>query len=306
MLGPEHVGRRVAVRIRLRDARPGRRFTDVTGELIEFGAEHWRVRPEAGAVVTIDAAAVVAARPIPPKPTPFSEIIGTERLLAETWPATETETLGGWLLRAADGFTNRANSVLALTEPPGGTDAAVAAVVDWYEARGLVPKVSMAGPVTRRLDDELAARGWTYELETVVMAKALKETRYDGEAVVGHAPSAAFLAQTDRGVPHAAPKVFGSGPDRAYAEIRRGGVLAARGRGALAGDLMAVGSIGTAPDHRRRGLGMEIMAALESWGADAKAARAVLQVEADNAPAIAMYERLGYAERYRYGYRVRP
>ncbi|NUQ87761.1 MAG: GNAT family N-acetyltransferase [Glycomyces artemisiae] len=304
MLGPEHVGRRVVVRVGLADPAPGRRYRDVTGELVAAG-DVWRVRTRTGDV-DVAPGTVVAARVVPPKPVPFSEIVATERLLAETWPATETAALGGWLLRAAGGFTNRANSVLALTAPEGGVDAAVAAVVDWYEARGLVPKFSLAGPVTRRLDDELAARGWTYELETVVMVKALKDTRYDGEAVLTDAPSAAFLAQTDRGAASTAPRVFGSGSGRAYAEIWRDGALAARGRGAVAGDLLAVTSIGTAPEHRRRGLGTEILAALEAWGAETDAARAALQVEADNAPAIAMYERLGYAERYRYGYRVKP
>ncbi|PRY61834.1 GNAT family N-acetyltransferase [Glycomyces artemisiae] len=304
MLGPEHVGRRVVVRVGLADPAPGRRYRDVTGELVAAG-DVWRVRTRTGDV-DVSPGTVVAARVVPPKPVPFSEIVATERLLAQTWPATETAALGGWLLRAASGFTNRANSVLALTAPEGGVDAAVAAVVDWYEARGLVPKFSMAGPVTRRLDDELAARGWTYEMETVVMVKALKDTRYDGEAVVTDAPSAAFLAQTDRGAASTAPRVFGSGLGRAYAEIWRDGALAARGRGAVAGDLLAVTSIGTVPEYRRRGLGTEILAALEAWGAEADAARAALQVEADNAPAIAMYERLGYAERYRYGYRVMP
>jgi ribosomal protein S18 acetylase RimI-like enzyme len=305
MLGPENVGRRVAVRIRLQDARPGRRFTDITGELIEFGPEHWRVRPATGAVVTIDAADVVAARPVPPKPTPFSEIIGLERLLAATWPATETETLGGWLLRAAGGFTSRANSVLALTAPEGGTDAAVAAVEAWYSSRGLPPKFSMAGPVTRRLEDELAARGWEAQMETAVMVKALKANAYEGEVVTSDAPSAEFLEQTARGFPETAEQVFGSGPGRGYAEIRRGGGLVARGRGAVAGDLLAVTNVGTVPEMRRQGLGTEILAALEAWGAGNGAARAALQVEADNAPAIAMYQRLGYAERYRYCYRVR-
>lgn len=304
MLGPEHVGRRVVVRVGLADPAPGRRYRDVTGELVAAG-DVWRVRTRTGDV-DVSPGTVVAARVVPPKPVPFSEIVATERLLAETWPATETAALGGWLLRAAGGFTNRANSVLALTAPEGGVDAAVAAVVDWYEARGLVPKFSMAGPVTRRLDDELAARGWTYEMETVVMVKALKGTRYEGEAVVTDAPSAAFLAQTDRGAASTARQVFGSGPGRAYAEIWRGGALAARGRGAVAGDLLVVTSIGTAPEYRRRGLGTENLAALEAWGAETDAARAALQVEADNAPAIAMYERLGYAERYRYGYRVMP
>lgn len=305
MLGPEHVGRRVAVRIRLADPEPGRRFKDLTGELVEAG-DLWRVRTGPGTEVTVAPDTVVAARAIPPKPTPFSEIIETERLLGDTWPAIETEKLGGWLLRAAGGFTNRANSVLALTAPEGGTDAAVAAVEAWYAERGLPAKFSMAGPVTRRLDGELAARGWEARMETSVMTKALKAIGAGtGEAVVSDAPSAEFLEQIGRGMPDVAARVCGSGPGRAYAEIRRGGVLVARGRGAIAGDLLAVTNVGTDPGLRRQGLASEILAALEAWGAANGAARAALQVEVDNAPAIAMYGRLGYAERYRYRYRVR-
>jgi ribosomal protein S18 acetylase RimI-like enzyme len=303
MLGPEHAGRRVAVRIRLDDPRPGRRFTDVTGELIEFGPERWRVRPDTGAVVTIDAAAVVAARPIPPKPTPFSEIIGLERLLAATWPAQDTADLGGWLLRYAEGYTRRANSVLALTAPAGGTDAAVAAVEDWYRERGAWPLIAVSGPVTRRLDEELAARGWEAEGETAVMVRAVEPVAYDGEARIADAPSPALLEAAGRGRAAVAAAVLGSGPGRGYAEIRRGGVPAARGRGAVAGDAVAISGIGTLPEYRRQGLGTEVLRALEAWGAGAGARRAVLQVEAGNEAALAMYRRLGYAERYRYHYR---
>jgi N-acetylglutamate synthase len=305
MLGPEHVGRRVAVRIRLESPRPGRRFTDVTGELIEIGAAFLRVLPESGAAVTIDAAAVVAARPIPPKPTPFSEILELERLLAATWPAPETAELGGWLLRYAEGFSRRANSVLALTAPEGGTDAALAAVEAWYDARGARPLVALAGAVTKRLDEELAARGWEAEGATAVMTKPLEDVAYRGEAVVVDAPSADLLEQVGRGRPDIAARVFGSGPGRGYAEIRRGGELVARGRGAIAGDLVAITSIGTLPAFRRQGLGTEILHALEAWGHAKGARRAALQVETDNEAAIAMYARLGYAERYRYYYRAR-
>lgn len=305
MLGPEYVGRRVAVRIRLDDPEPGRRFTDITGELIEIGTELWRVLPASGAVVTIDAAAVVAARAIPPKPTPFSEIIELERLLAATWPAPETAELGGWLLRAAEGFSLRANSVLALTAPPGGTDAAVLAVEAWYRERGLPPRMAMSGPVTKRLEGELAERGWKAEAETAVMTKALEPPTYAGEARIVHEPSPALLDQSGRGQREVAARVFGSGPDRGYAEIRREGSLAARGRGAVAGDLVAVSGIGTLPEFRRMGLGTEILHALEAWGYSAGARKAALQVETDNDAAIAMYERLGYAERYRYRYRRR-
>lgn len=305
MLGPEYVGRRVAVRIRLDDPRPGRRFTDITGELIEVGAEHWRVLPATGAVVTIDAAAVVAARPIPPKPTPFSEIIGLERLLAATWPAPETADLGGWLLRYAEGYTRRANSVLALTAPPGGTDAALAAVEAWYGEHGARPLIAMAGPVTKRLDQELAARGWEAEAEAAVMVRPIEPVAYEGEVAIVEAPGATFLELAGRGSAEVAAKVFGAGPDRGYAEIRHGGVLVARGRGAVAGDTVAISNIGTLPEHRRQGLGTEVLKALEAWGAGVGARRAALQVETDNEAALAMYRRLGYAERYRYHYRRR-
>ncbi|MFG3339199.1 GNAT family N-acetyltransferase [Glycomyces sp. NPDC048151] len=281
----------------------GGRYRDVTGELIELGAERWRVLPASGTAVTIEAAAVVAARAIPPKPTPFSEVVELERSLAATWPAPDSEEVGGWLARYAEGVSRRANSVLALTAPEGGTDAAVAAVEAWYASRGARPLIALAGPVTKRLEDELAARGWEPEGRTAVMTKPLDDSAYEGEAVVVDAPSAALLEQTGRGNPGVVAAIFGSGPDRGYAEIWRGGELAARGRGAIAGGIVAISNIGTLPAYRRQGLGTEILHALEAWGYANGARRAALQVETDNGAAIAMYARLGYAERYRYCYR---
>ena len=40
-----------------------------------------------------------------------------ERVAAAHWRGTEEEWLGEWLLRAADGFTGRANSALPLGDP---------------------------------------------------------------------------------------------------------------------------------------------------------------------------------------------
>jgi ribosomal protein S18 acetylase RimI-like enzyme len=287
----------------LDDPRPGRRFTDITGELIEVGSEHWRVLPATGAAVTIDVADVVAARAIPPKPTPFSEILELERLLAATWPAIESEPLGGWVLRYSRGFSRRANSVLALTAPEGGIDAAVKAVEDWYASRGARPLVSLAGAVAKRLDEELAARGWETEGATAVMTKALAPVRYEGEVRVVPTPRPELLEQVGRGTPELAAQVLGAGADRGYAEVWRDGALAARGRGAIAGGTVAITNIGTLPAYRRQGLGTEVLHALEAWGAAQGATRAALQVETDNEAAIAMYASLGYAERYRYAYR---
>ena len=48
------------------------------------------------------------------------------------------------------------------------------------------------------------------------------------------------------------------------------------------------------------------MAALWAWGAEHGAARTYLQVSADNAAAIALYESLGYWRHHDYHYRVAP
>lgn len=305
MLGPEHVGRRVVVRRRLADAVPGRRFSDVTGELIEIDAGSLRVLPPTGTVVTVAAADVVAAKPVGPKPTPFSEILELERLLAAGWPAVETAESGGWLLRYSDGYSRRANSVLALTEPDAGLETALAEVERWYAERDARPLIAVALPVARRLDEALAARGWEAEGATAVLTGAVTGGGYTGEAVIAHEPSAALLEQVGRGRAETAAQVLGSGPNRAYAEIRRGDVLAARGRAALEGDTAAVSAIGTLPEYRRRGLGGEVLEALTAWAGRAGARRIALQVETDNTAALAWYGRLGFTERYRYHYRKR-
>lgn len=304
MLGPEHVGRRVAVRVRLADAVSDPRFTDVTGELIEIDTECLRVLPEAGTAITVAAADVVAARPIPAKPTPFSEILELERLLAASWPAVETEDFGGWLLRYSEGFSRRANSVLALTEPDAGLEAAVEHAVDWYRERRARPLISIPGRMGRRLDQALAADGWTTEGETAVLTRPIEPFDYDGEALIRHEPGPEMLDRLGRGRPAVAAAVLGSGPDRAFAEIWRDGALAARGRAAIEGDLAAVSGIGTLPEHRRLGLGGEVLRALTAWAAGAGARRVALQVETDNEAALALYGGQGFRERYRYFYRA--
>ncbi|MNL85424.1 Mycothiol acetyltransferase [compost metagenome] len=58
----------------------------------------------------------------------------------------------------------------------------------------------------------------------------------------------------------------------------------------------------TLPGHRRKGLASRILAALLHEARTLGARRAYLQVEADNAPAIALYSGLGFTPAYGYRY----
>ena len=90
-------------------------------------------------------------------------------MAAAHWRGTEEEWLGDWLLRAAEGFTGRANSVLPLGDPGMPLDEALAAVTEWYRARSLRPAMAVPTPLdspgqplspAEELDHRLSERTW--------------------------------------------------------------------------------------------------------------------------------------------------
>lgn len=74
------------------------------------------------------------------------------------------------------------------------------------------------------------------------------------------------------------------------------------GMGVVEGDLLGYFSIYTKPSERCRGFGRATMAALTRWGVERGAVYGYLQVEGDNAPALAMYQKLGFELCYPYVY----
>ena len=157
----DHLGQRIVVRVRRTTG-----LYDVLGDLIEVTDDRLRVRTRRGEV-DVDTTAITAGHPVPPAPVraapPHRAIsVGSlELVMAQHWQAAEQDWLGGWLLRATGGFTNRANSVLAVGEPGMPMDVAVLEVTDWYAERGLRPVAAAPEP---RLDEDdteqlLAAAG---------------------------------------------------------------------------------------------------------------------------------------------------
>ncbi|CAM5733398.1 hypothetical protein SFUMM280S_04446 [Streptomyces fumanus] len=80
-----------------------------------------------GETVQIAESALVAGKVVPAAPArrrgPAASYEELARITARAWPPVESERLGGWELRAAAGFTRRANSVLPLGDPGMPLDA---------------------------------------------------------------------------------------------------------------------------------------------------------------------------------------
>ena len=99
-------------------------------------------------------------------------------------------------------------------------------------------------------------------------------------------------------------KVLTGGPSVWFATVPGAdGRTAAIGRLVVDGRWAGFAAIEVDPAQRRQGLATLVMAALAERALDEGASAAYLQVEADNAGARALYDRLGFTDHHRYHYR---
>jgi ribosomal protein S18 acetylase RimI-like enzyme len=92
---------------------------------------------------------------------------------------------------------------------------------------------------------------------------------------------------------------------RGFAVVEIDGEPVAIGGTAVEGDWAGVFGMRTLAQHRRKGLARDILGALFATARAAGATRGYLQVEADNTPAVTLYEGFGFREAYRYRYWAR-
>jgi len=242
-----------------------------------------------------------------------AEVVALELLAARSWRGLEESHFGNWVLRAGGGFTGRANSVLVVGRPASGLPEAVAAVTRWYTERGLRPRAQVPLPGAEAADAAFAAAGWSRDEDVLVLTAALAGWPAPAVAVdLADEPSEAWLAgYRYRGtpLPPVARQVLMGGERPVFAAVRlepSPAPLAAVARGVVVEDQLVVTAVTVDEAYRRRGLGTAVMVALGRWGLARGATSCLLQVAAPNAPALALYERLGFAEHHRYHYRLAP
>jgi GNAT superfamily N-acetyltransferase len=219
-----------------------------------------------------------------------------------TWPAAVTEERDGWYYLAAGGVTGRVNAAWPIDWTGGDLNAAIDNAEAWYAARNLPPrfKLTDAAFSPPDLPQALAGRGYSPVTPTFIMTAAIAPGAPPSDVLLSDAMPPAFdaalreTAKDDseyderRSIALRAPK------PAAFATIERDGRVAAIGMAAAAGELVGVFLMRTAPQARRSGLARRILRALLSRAAEWSCTTAFLQVEADNAPAVALYESEGF------------
>jgi N-acetylglutamate synthase len=250
----------------------------------------------------------------------ITDLMTIEAAASLHWRAAEQTWLGDWELRASGGFTQRANSALPLGSPGMPLDRAVGEVVAWYRARELPPMITIPAPVAGpagEVDSFLAGLGWDLRpgaayVMTAGMERLPPDASPHTAARLDTLPDAAWLSLFRGGqVPPAGLALLRSAPWQAFGSIRSDAdedEVHAVGRVSVAGGWAAITALEVAPAWRRRGLGAALTTALCAAASahDDGVERVLLQVAIDNAPAVALYKRLGFGISHRYHCRIAP
>ncbi|ROT32194.1 GNAT family N-acetyltransferase [Micromonospora sp. HM5-17] len=338
MLGRRDVGQRVVVRRIIGDAADRPRYTDALGELVELTETHLTLVTRDGPL-RVPLAEVHRAKRVPPARRPgAAAVVELERAADEAWPAPVRGRLGDWLLRAAEGWTGRANSALPVGDPDRPLPEAIDAIRRWYAEQGQPALVNvplpLATPVGVALDDQGWGRRPPVLVQTAPLATILAATpeRPDLPAVeLATTPSAGWLAlvakrkgrqASERGeeadgsaLPAAAYHVLTAVDQVRFAHVYAepappdgGRELLAIARGTVTGQGRWLGLtlLEVVPAARRRGLARHVVRALALWAAQQGATDAFLQVEEHNEAAVTLYRRLGFTTHHTYQTRTEP
>lgn len=286
------VGTRVSLRYRL-PAGSVPPLTDVVGHLLEVSPA-LRVRTKRGDVVDVAAADVVSIKALTATPVRTGDIRNLEYAAAMAWPGVEQHWTGGWLLRYGHGSTRRANSAVPLQAR--GDMAALPAIVDWYAARGVAPLLAVPDRLFR------VPPGVPVDGENVVMTTVLGPAASTAGVQLAARPDERWRSINPREVPVDVLTAVIDGEvvfaTLADAAVGRAAVTTAPDGTRWVG----LSAVHVAEAHRRRGYARHVCDALLAWGAQRGATRGYVQVLADNAAAIALYESMGMRTQHRVRY----
>ena len=168
-----HVGERLSIRVQSEEGHTD----DLVGILLPSGELETK-----GGVRAFDPAHVVAWRVVKaPLGTgiPMSQrILDIESASSELWTTSDQERTPRWLMRAAGGYTRRANSMIPIAAPWQSNVWGATSLEDdlsegerFYHARGLPMIVALPLPLFEGLATDLLANGWKKSLDISVMVR---------------------------------------------------------------------------------------------------------------------------------------
>ena len=242
-------------------------------------------------------------------------ITNIEELSLNAWASLQTMSYDGWILRFADGYTKRANSVNPLYSSSIDIDEKIHFCESVYQQRNLPVVFKLTAAVyPRDLDEQLHAKGYQIDSPTSVQTIDLSTVNFRGvsSAEFQDELSDAWLENFCRMsvVPTLHTKtlkkiLMNIVPKHCFVSIQSNHKIVACGLGVLQSGYVGLFDIVTDKEFRNRGYAQQIVKSILDWGKQNQAQTGYLQVMIDNAPALHLYSKIGFSEQYQYWYRIR-
>lgn len=237
-----------------------------------------------------------------------------EELSMNSHPALQTQLYDGWILRFANGYTNRANSINPLYPSSIDLQEKIGVCETLYHSRGLPAVYKLTNYTDPAIDKMLGEKGYAVSTPTYVMDMSLKDRHFKSSdcIITGYADDEwldcyfTFGKYTDGNKISAAKQILSNVKNTMLCgRIVKNGVSVACGSCVIERGYMSLLNIVVAEDKRGKGYGYEICASLLASAKRLCAHTAYLQVVQENVKALNLYAKLGYTKQYAYWYRVK-
>lgn len=237
-----------------------------------------------------------------------------EELSTNAHPSLLTQLYDGWVLRLANGYTKRANSVSPIYNSVLPPLEKIEQCEKIYFSQNTPIVFKLTHNFSDELDKILESRGYNIVEPTNVMTMSLSGFSYtSNDFIVNDYADEKWLNSyftfgkyTDKIKMETAKKIIDS-----VQNIKLCGLIVKNGKSVACGECViergyvALLNIVVDEAQRGNGYGYEICASLLGEAVKHGAENAYLQVVQENVKAINLYTKLGYKNLYEYWYRVK-
>ena len=239
-----------------------------------------------------------------------------EELSLNAWPALQSVLYDGWILRFADGYTRRANSVSPLYPSSIDLDQKLRFCEAMYRSQKLNVTFKIASAASHdSFDQKLMSCGYQKDALTsvqgldlnAVKAPLAREVNLEEDLTDEWLDSIyrlSAVAESQRKTLHRI--LINIIPRHCFVSLEAHNQIIACGLGVLQGEHIGLFDIVTDSSFRNTGFGRQIVENILAWGKQNGVQTAYLQVMLNNAPALHLYSKIGFVEKYQYWYRTKP
>ena len=236
-----------------------------------------------------------------------------EELSLNAWPALKTMFYDGWIIRMADGYSFRSNSINMIYPSKINIEEKINYCDEVFKRHSIQPAYKILSCGEHKVIDE-TLKNLSYEkiYETIIQLCEIPE--FPKRNIEGIMVSGAFDEEWKKSVIEfnkieekhktAFKNITGSvAVEKIVVRKEAGGETVGCGYAALERNHAGLFSITVKESQRGKGYGREIAETLLTEAAKRGIRNSYLQVDYDNTAALSLYEKLGYREAYRYWYR---